>query len=93
MAGTVQARLDEKTMAEVSELAARKGWSTSRAVREALNLLLRQEPRSAASRMIGIGSVSFGPGDMATNKKYLEGLGRNSGIDASPKSRVRRKVG
>jgi hypothetical protein len=29
---------------------------------------------------------------MATNKKYLEGLGRNSGIDGTPKARRRRKA-
>jgi hypothetical protein len=43
--------------------------------------------------MAGIGIIDAGPGDIATNKKYLEGLGRDSGIDGSPKARRRRKAG
>jgi len=39
-----------------------------------------------------IGIIDAGPGDVATNKKYLEGLGRDSGIDESPKAHRRRKA-
>jgi hypothetical protein len=92
MGTTVQARLDKETLAEMNAFLSRKGWSTSKTVREAIRLLVRHESGSAASRLVGLGIIDSGPGDMATNKKYLEGLGRNSGIDGTPKARRRRKA-
>jgi hypothetical protein len=92
MGTTVQARLDKETLAEMNAFLARKGWSTSKAVREAIRLLVRHESGPAASRMIGIGIIDAGPGDMATNRKYLAGLGRDSGIDGTPKGRRRRRA-
>ena len=74
----MQARLDMKAQAALKRLIRANGWTTSQAVRECI---LRAGEQSAAKprpRLVGIGCVDFGPGDLATNKKYLEGLGVKS---------------
>jgi hypothetical protein len=88
----VQARLDEEAQQALAEVIKRNGWSTSRAVREGLRLLVQQQGGDAASRMIGIGMFASGVSDMGSNKKYLEGLGSNSGISRKSSSQLRRKA-
>lgn len=84
MKTSVQARLDEETQAALDTLRQRHGWSTSRAVREGLQLLVRQQSDGATRKMIGIGMFDSGIPDLGSNKKYLEGFGRNSGIGRKP---------
>ena len=92
MSTVVQARLDEETHEALLAVAKRNGWSTSKAVREGLRLLVQQQGGDAASRMIGIGMFASGVSDMGSNKKYLEGLGSNSGISRKSSSQLRRKA-
>jgi hypothetical protein len=92
MKTSVQARLDEETHAALEVLVRRNGWSTSRAVREGLQLLVRQQSGGTAKRMIGIGIFDSGIPDLGSNKKYLEGLGSNSGMGPKPGSKRKRKA-
>ena len=78
MGTTVQARLDKKTLAEMNAFVSRKGWTTSKAVREAILLLVRQDVAEAPIRIHGLGEFDFGVSDLSTNKKYMEGFGRSS---------------
>ncbi|KAA6463190.1 hypothetical protein DYQ86_07680 [Acidobacteria bacterium AB60] len=39
-------------------------------------------------RLVGIGSVSFGPGDLATNKKHMKGFGKKWRVDKNGKRRL-----
>ncbi len=92
MSTVVQARLDEEAQQALAEVIKRNGWSTSKAVREGLRLLVQQQVGDAASRMIGIGMFASGVSDMGSNKKYLEGLGSNSGMSRKSSSQLRRKA-
>jgi hypothetical protein len=74
----VQARLDEETQAALDGLVRRKGWSASKVVREGIHLLASREKVAKPIKLIGIGCVDFGPGDLATNKRYLKDLGAKS---------------
>jgi hypothetical protein len=76
----VQARLDEKTQAVLDRLRLR-GLSTSEVIREGIHLVEKQQPPAARPRLVGIGCVSFGPGDLATNKKHMEGIGKKWRVD------------
>jgi hypothetical protein len=89
MVMSVQARLDEESAAALELLVRRNGWSTSRAVREGLHLLAKQQMPRKPLKIIGQGEFSSGIPDLATNKKYLAGFGLNSGVDPIP--RVKRK--
>ncbi|HVT98723.1 MAG TPA: hypothetical protein VHE33_14565 [Acidobacteriaceae bacterium] len=78
MKTTVQARLDEESHAALRQLTRQLGWSPSRVVREGL-LLMAQQHGTAHKRkrkIVGLGQFSGGPPDLATNKKYLDDLGR-----------------
>jgi Arc/MetJ-type ribon-helix-helix transcriptional regulator len=88
----VQARLDEATKAALDRAVSNLGISRSEVIRRGIMLLDQEKRVSVASRMIGIGILDFGPADIATNKKYLEGFGRNSGIDEQ-EVQLERKVG
>jgi hypothetical protein len=77
---TVQARLDEKTQAVLDRLRQR-GLTTSEVIREGIHLVENQQPPDARPRLVGIGCVSFGPGDLATNKKHMEGFGKKWRVD------------
>jgi hypothetical protein len=92
MSTVVQARLDEEAQEALATVIKRNGWSTSQAVREGLRLLVKQQGGDAASRMIGIGIFASGLPDMGSNKKYLEGLGSNSGISKVRASQLKRKA-
>jgi hypothetical protein len=93
MKASVQARLDEESQAALEVLVRRHGWSTSRAVREGLHLLVRQQSGGAARKMIGVGIFDSGIPDLGSNKKYLESLGSNSGIGRKLGSKQKRKAG
>jgi hypothetical protein len=86
---SVQARLDDESEAALALVVRRNGWSPSRAVREGLHLLAKQETARKPLKVIGQGQFDSGIPDLATNKKYLVGFGLNSGADPIP--RVNRK--
>jgi hypothetical protein len=77
MKTSVQARLDEETQAALEGLVRRLGWSPSKVVREGIRLVDKQHAKPRP-RMIGVGMFSSGLGDLATNKKYMEGFGVKS---------------
>jgi hypothetical protein len=60
------------------------GRTTSDVIRQGIHLVERQEPDWKRPRMIGIGTLSSGLGDLATNKKYMEGFGAK-GLRRRPK--------
>ena len=78
MATTVQARFDTKAEAALKKLIRSNGWTTSQALRECVLRVYEQTAAKPRPRLVGIGCVDFGPGDMATNKKYLKDLGVKS---------------
>ena len=91
MKATVQARLDEETQAALERLVRRHGWSVSEVVREGIRLVETQHGAYHRPKIIGMGMFDSGVPDLATNKKYKEDFGMNSGIDARP--RTKRKAG
>ncbi len=86
MGTTVQARLDKETQAIFDRLR-RSGRTTSDIIREAIRLVDRQNGAGTAGKMIGIGMIRSGVPDMGSNKKYLEGLGSNSGVGKRPRAK------
>jgi hypothetical protein len=76
MATTVQSRFDTKAQAALKRLIRGNGWTTSQALRECVLRVDEQTAAKPRPRMIGIGCVDFGPGDLATNKKHMEGFGK-----------------
>jgi len=74
----VQARLDEETKAALDRLVQRRGWTTSRVVREGIRLVEKRHASAPRRKLIGIGKYDSGLPDLATNKKYMEGFGRKS---------------
>jgi len=79
----VQARLDSESSAALARLRLR-GRTTSDVIRQGIHLVEMQEPDWKRPRMIGIGVLSSGLGDLATNKKYMEGFGEK-GLRRSPR--------
>ena len=78
MGTIVQARFDVKAQAALKRLIRSNGWTTSQALRECVLRVDEQTTASPRARLIGVGCVDFGPGDLATNKKYLDTLGVKS---------------
>jgi antitoxin component of RelBE/YafQ-DinJ toxin-antitoxin module len=77
MGTTVQARLDKETSAEMDAFLSRTGWSTSKAVREAIRLLIRGGGAAGRPFKIhGLGEFDSGITDLASNKKHLRGFGK-----------------
>lgn len=76
MGTTVQARLDAKAAAALRIIAKGEGWTTSQVIRKCLIEGAAMRTAKPRPRLIGIGCVDFGPGDLATNKKHLEGFGK-----------------
>lgn len=78
MKTTVQARLDEESQAALKQLTKQLGWSPSRVVREGLLLMAKQQGANPKRKrkIVGLGQFAGGPPDLATNKKYLDDLGR-----------------
>ena len=78
MATTVQARLDDKAQTALEELIRDNGWTRSQAIRECILITRQNHLSKRVPRLVGIGCVDFGPGDLSTNKKYLRDLGVKS---------------
>jgi hypothetical protein len=70
--------LDDELRERLDRAARRLGLSRSEALREGIRLVDRSTNTNATPRLVGIGCLDFGPGDLATNKKYLKGLGVKS---------------
>jgi hypothetical protein len=78
MGATVQVRLDKAAEAALEQLVRVNGWTASQAVRDSLLKAAEQQKLKPRPRLIGIGCVSFGPGDLATNKKHMKDFGVKS---------------
>jgi hypothetical protein len=78
MPTTVQARLDEKAEAALLQIASAEGWTTSQVIRECLLEGAERRTQKPRPRLVGIGCVNFGPGDLATNKERMKGFGVKS---------------
>ena len=92
MASTVQVRLDNETASLLRGFVKRSGKTTSEVLRRGIRLAVNEErlPEErlpASERMVGIGCVSFGPGDLATDKKHMEGFGKKWRVDKNGKGR------
>jgi hypothetical protein len=72
---TVQARLDPESQEALETLTRRLGVSQSEIVRASLRLMVQQNAAPKKVKFIGIGKFASGVGDLATNKKHMEGYG------------------
>ena len=81
MGTMVQARFDTKAEAALKKLIRSNGWTTSQALRECVLRVYEQTAAKPRPRLVGIGCVDFGPGDLATNKKHMEGFGKKWRVD------------
>ncbi len=73
---TIHARLDSDSRKALDQLISRKGWSSSRAVREGLRLLAACHTGKAGRTVLGLGKFSSGKSDLGSNKMHLRGFGR-----------------
>ena len=87
MGSMVQARFDAKAEAALKRLLRGNGWTTSQALRECVLRVDEQTAAKPRPRMIGIGCIDFGPGDLATNKKHMEGFGKKWRVDKQGKGK------
>ncbi len=71
----VHARLDADTQRILERLRRRTGLRDSELIRRALRAL-DDTVVPGSSRIVGIGKFSSGVGDLASNKRHLEGFGR-----------------
>jgi hypothetical protein len=78
MGGTVQARLDNETQADLESLSKRLGVSQSEVVREGIRLMKEKHQPRPRAKLIGVGMYDSGLPDLATNKKYLKDFGVKS---------------
>jgi hypothetical protein len=78
MGAIVQVRLDDEMRQKLDRAARRLGVSRSEALRVGIRLVDRRASANTVPRLVGIGCLDFGPGDLATNKKYLKSLGVKS---------------
>jgi hypothetical protein len=76
MGRIVQARLDEETSDLLRDLRRRTRLSESEIVRRGIKSLAAMPPSGGGVRVIGVGRFKFGRGDLATNKAYLKGFGK-----------------
>jgi len=89
MQTSVQARLDEETQAALDRLR-RRGFSTSEVLRRGIHLLSKEVEAGKPIKIAGLGKYDFGVADLATNKKYLAGVGLSSMPGGKP---VRKPAG
>ncbi len=80
---TMKIRIPEKIEEKLRLEAGRRGVSLSSIVKEALAAYLgdgkkQDEPKSVYGGMKHLIGSFDGPGDLSTNPKHLEGLGRDS---------------
>jgi len=87
MSATVQVRLNKESEAALKQLVRENGWTPSEAVRNSLREVAEQQKPKPSPRLVGIGCVSFGPGDLATNKKHMAGFGKKWRVDKQGKGR------
>ena len=87
MKTVAQLRLDPETRRVLDGLVKRKGWTTSEVLRKGIHLVAKEAEKAAPIRIHGLGEFDFGVADLSTNKKYMEGFGRNS----LPGRKTRRK--
>lgn len=78
MGAIVQVRLDDEMREKLDRAARRLGLSRSEALREGIRLVDKSASANAVPRLVGIGCLDYGPGDLSTNKKYLRSLGAKS---------------
>jgi hypothetical protein len=78
MGTTVQVRLDKESEAALRQLVRAKGGTASQAVRESILKAAQQLKARPVRRLVGIGCVDFGPGDLATNKERMRSIGVKS---------------
>jgi predicted transcriptional regulator len=76
MKTALRVRLDADTSKKLAELERMTGWSTSRLVRQGLQLLSATERRRKKSGVIGLGAFSSKTGDLGSNQKRLKGFGK-----------------
>jgi len=81
MGTTVQSRFDVKAQAALKRLIRGNGWTASQALRECVLRVDEQTAAKPRPRLIGIGCFDSGPGDLATNKKHMEGFGKKWRVD------------
>jgi hypothetical protein len=81
MGATVQARFDPKAQAALKRLIRSNGWTTSQALRECVLRVDEQTVAKPRPRLIGIGCFDSGIGDLATNRKHMEGFGKKWRVD------------
>lgn len=78
MGATVQVRLDKESEAALKRLVRANGWTASEAVRDSLLKAAEQQKPKPRPRLVGIGCVDFGPGDLATNREHMKDFGVKS---------------
>jgi len=78
MGSTVQARLDAETRETLNELVRNTGMTPSEVIREGIRLVKENRQTKRRRRLIGVGCFESGIPDLASNQKYLEGLGTKS---------------
>jgi len=83
MTTTVQARLDEETLATLDRLRL-SGLRTSDVIRKGIHLVAKEAEGAKPIEIIGLGKYDSGITDLGSNKKHLAGLGLKSGIDLRP---------
>jgi Arc/MetJ-type ribon-helix-helix transcriptional regulator len=75
MKTSVQARLDPESSEALETLTRRLGMSQSEVVRASLRLMVKEHAAPKRKKFIGLGQFDSGIGDLATNKKHMEGFG------------------
>lgn len=78
MKTSVQARLDPEARQALDGLVRRLGWSPSRVVRESLRLMSRHHVGAPRKRVLGVGKFDSGLTDLGSNKRRMEGFGREA---------------
>ena len=76
MGKTINARLDEESLALLRKLRKRTGKRDSEIVRDGLRVLFLLTPREAHEKIIGQGAFESGVGDLGSNRDHLDGFGR-----------------
>lgn len=74
----VQARLDAATAAQLDEMRAQTGMTSSEILRRALAMFASTLPAYRKSRkIVGLGRFASGVRDLGSNKRHLDGFGES----------------
>ena len=76
MKNIIQARLDASTKKALEILKQQLGWTDSEIIRKGIKLLLSISAPRSHRKILGLGCVSTGITDLASNKKHLKGFGK-----------------